>query len=136
MVTDSFATMMHSRASIVASGTATVEAALAGTPFVVVYRVSPITWNLGRRLLKVPFVAMPNLIAEKAIVPELLQQDFTSKKVVASLRPLLEEGSARAKMLSDLEAVQQKLKQQMGAGTAADRAADAIMKVMKATPRK
>jgi lipid-A-disaccharide synthase len=136
MVTDSFATMMHSRASIVASGTATVEAALAGTPFVVVYRVSPITWNLGRRLLKVPFVAMPNLIAEKAIVPELLQQDFTSKKVVASLRPLLEEGSARAKMLSDLEAVQQKLKQQMGAGTAADRAADAIMKVMKATPKK
>src|SRR3954468_13343487 len=136
LVTNSFATMVHSRVSIVASGTATIEAALAGTPFVVVYRVSPITWNLGRRLLKVPFVAIPNLIAGKEIVPELLQQDFTSKKVVASLRPLLEEGSARAKMLSDLEAVQQKLKQQMGAGTAADRAADAIMKVMKATPRK
>ena len=92
LVTDSFATMLHARASIVASGTATVEAALAGNPFVVVYRVSPVTWNLGRRLLKVPFVAMPNLIAGKQIVPELLQQDFTSKNVVASLRPLLDSG--------------------------------------------
>ena len=136
LVTDSFATMMHARASIVASGTATVEAALAGTPFVVVYRVSPITWNLGRRLLKVPFVAMPNLIAGKEIVPELLQQDFTSKKVVVSVRPLLEEGAARSKMITDLSGVQTALKRQKEDGTAADRAAEAILKVMKAAPRK
>src|SRR3954471_8200203 len=131
MVTDSFATMVHSRASIVASGTATVEAALAGTPFVVVYRVSPITWNLGRRLLKVPFVAMPNLIAEKAIVPELLQQDFTSKKVVECLRPLLKEGMERITMFRQLELVRERLKQERRVGTAADRAADAILKVLK-----
>jgi lipid-A-disaccharide synthase len=136
LVTDSFATMMHSHASIVASGTATVEAALAGTPFVVVYRVSPITWNLGRRLLKVPFVAMPNLIAGKEIVPELLQQDFTSKNVVASLRPLLDGGSARSKMITELRGVQSALKRQKEDGTAADRAADAVLKVMKATLKK
>src|SRR3954470_2502250 len=114
MVSNSFAAMMHSRASIVASGTATVEAALSGTPFVVVYRVSPITWNLGRRLLKVPFVAMPNLIAGKEIVPELLQQDFTSKNVVACLRPLLDDSSKRSMMITELEAVQASLKQQKG----------------------
>lgn len=133
LVTNSFATMIHSRASVVASGTATVEAALSGTPFVVVYRVSPVTWTLGRRLLKVPFVAMPNLIAGKEIVPELLQQDFTSKKVVACLRPLLEEGPARSKMISELEAVQKSLKQPKGPGTAADRAAQAVLKVIQRT---
>src|SRR5258708_9186568 len=68
LVSDAFASMKHARAGIVASGTATVEAALSGTPFVVVYRVSPLTWQLGHRLLKVPFVAMPNLIAAKQIV--------------------------------------------------------------------
>jgi lipid-A-disaccharide synthase len=130
LVTDSFATMLHARASIVASGTATVEAALAGKPFVVVYRVSPVTWNFGRRLLKVPFVAMPNLIAGKQIVPELLQQDFTSKNVVASLRPLLVEGPERAKMIGELSGIQEVLKRQNGDGTAADRAADAVLKVM------
>jgi lipid-A-disaccharide synthase len=131
LVTDSFATMLHARASIVASGTATVEAALAGKPFVVVYRVSPVTWNFGRRLLKVPFVAMPNLIAGKQIVPELLQQDFTSKNVVASLRPLLVEGPERAKMIGELSGIQEVLKRQNGDGTAADRAADAVLKVIR-----
>lgn len=131
LVTDSFATMLHARASIVASGTATVEAALAGNPFVVVYRVSPVTWNLGRRLLKVPFVAMPNLIAGKQVVPELLQQDFTSKNVVASLRPLLVEGPERAKMIGELSGIQEALKRQNGDGTAADRAADAVLKVIR-----
>src|SRR3954466_6166173 len=135
LVSNAFAAMKDSRAAIVASGTATVEAALTGTPFVVVYRVSPITWNLGRRLLKVPFVAMPNLIAGKEIVPELLQQDFTSKNVVASLRPLLEDGPARSMMITELSGVQTALKREKRDGTAADRAADVILKVMKVAPR-
>src|SRR5438477_8286143 len=131
LVSDAFASMKHARASIVASGTATVEAALSGTPFVVVYRVSPITWNLGRRLLKVPFVAMPNLIAGKEIVPELLQHDFTSKKVVECLRPLLKEGMERITMFRQLELVRARLKQEQRVGTAADRAAAAILKVLE-----
>ena len=135
LVSDSFATMKHSRASIVASGTATVEAALSGTPFVVVYRVSPVTWQLGHRLLKVPFVAMPNLIAGQEIVPELLQHDFTSKRVVECLRPLLEETPQRTTVIKDLEAVQTQLKQQKGPGTAADRAATAALKVLEGTSK-
>lgn len=133
LVSDAFATMKHSRASIVASGTATVEAALSGTPFVVVYRVSPLTWQLGHRLLKVPFVAMPNLIAGKQIVPELLQHDFTSKNVAECLRPLLEDSPKRKTLIKELEAVQAQLKRQKGTGTAADRAADAMLNVMATT---
>ena len=135
LVSDAFASMKHSRASIVASGTATVEAALSGTPFVVVYRVSPLTWQLGHRLLKVPFVAMPNLIAGKQVVPELLQHDFTSKNVVERLRPLLEESPTRATMIKELEAVQAQLKRQKGHSTAADRAADAILKVLNSNQK-
>ena len=75
------ATLMHARAAVVASGTATVEAALSGTPFVVVYRLAPLTWLLGRRLVKLDTFAMPNLIAGKKIVPELIQKDFTAQNV-------------------------------------------------------
>ncbi len=76
------ATLMHARAAVVASGTATVEAALSGTPFIVVYRLAPLTWLLGRRLVKLDTFAMPNLIAGKKIVPELIQKDFTAAKRV------------------------------------------------------
>ena len=75
------ATLMHSRAAVVASGTATVEAALSGTPFIVVYRLAPLTWLLGRRLVKLDTFAMPNLIAGKKVVPELIQKDFTAQNV-------------------------------------------------------
>ena len=73
MVEDARAASVHARASVVASGTATVEAALIGNPFVVVYRVSPLTYEIARRVVKVPFVAMANLIAGKMVVPELIQ---------------------------------------------------------------
>jgi lipid A disaccharide synthetase len=65
-----------------------------------------------------------------------LQQDFTSKNVAASLRPLLDGGSARSKMITELSGVQSVLKRQKEHGTTADRAAEAILKVMKATQRK
>ena len=65
LVDDARATLFHARASVVASGTATVEAALIGNPFVVVYRVSPLTYAIAKRMVKVPHVAMANLIAGK-----------------------------------------------------------------------
>jgi lipid-A-disaccharide synthase len=68
LTSDARATVMLSRAAVVASGTATVEAALTGTPFVVVYRLSPLTWLLGRRLVSVDTFAMPNLIACESIL--------------------------------------------------------------------
>src|SRR5207248_1553942 len=93
------------RASVVASGTATVEAALAGSPFVVVYRVSPMSFAVGRRLVHVKHFAMPNLIAGRMIVPELIQDDFTAERVAGRIRELLLDGSTRTKMMADLFAV-------------------------------
>jgi lipid-A-disaccharide synthase len=110
VVHDARAVLQHSRASIVASGTATVEAALIGNPFVVVYRVSRITYAVAQRVVRVPHVAMVNLIAGRRIVPELIQDDFTASKVVEQLRPLLENEEARATMQSDLRTVGAALK--------------------------
>ena len=103
------ATVMLSRAAVVASGTATVETALTGTPFVVVYRLSPLTWLLGRRLVKLDTFAMPNLIAGKKIVPELIQYDFTGEAVARELKKLLPDGDARSEMQDALSEVKRKL---------------------------
>ncbi len=110
VVHDARAVLLHARASIVASGTATVEAALIGNPFVVVYRVSRITYAVAQRVIRVAHVAMVNLIAGRRIVPELIQHDFTASKVVEQLRPLLENEEARATMQSDLRTVGAALK--------------------------
>jgi lipid-A-disaccharide synthase len=108
----------HARASVVASGTATVQAALIGNPFVVVYRVSPLTFRLAKRLVHYPPeipapldtdgnlpIAMVNLIAGRRIVPELLQDRFTAENVAAALRPLLADGPERSQMIADLAEV-------------------------------
>ncbi len=105
VVHDARAVLQHARASVVASGTATVEAALIGNPFLVVYRVSRITYAVAQRVVRVAHVGMVNLIAGRRIVPELIQHDFTASKVVEQLRPLLENEEARATMQSDLRSV-------------------------------
>jgi len=105
LVEDAAAALHHARASVVASGTATVEAALIGNPFVVVYRVSPLTYAIAKRIVKVPHVAMANLIAGKRIVPELIQHDFTAENIVQHLEPLLPEGPARQSMMNELESI-------------------------------
>jgi lipid-A-disaccharide synthase len=106
---DARATLLHARASVVASGTATVEAALIGNPFVVVYRVSPLTYAIARRMVKVPHVAMANLIAQKRVVPELIQHDFTAANIVQHLSPLLPDGPARESMMLELAAIREAL---------------------------
>jgi lipid-A-disaccharide synthase len=121
------ATLMHARAAVVASGTATVEAALSGTPFVVVYRLAPLTWLLGRRLVKLDTFAMPNLIAGEKIVPELIQKDFTAANVLRELNAIIAEGPARQKMQAALKMVQQKLHDRPDAEPPALRAAREIM---------
>jgi lipid-A-disaccharide synthase len=102
LVEDSRTTLLHVRASVVASGTATVEAALMGNPFVVVYRVSPVTYAIAKRMVKVAYVAMVNLIAGKRIVPELIQDDFTAANIVQRMEPLLPDGAARQSMMQEL----------------------------------
>src|ERR1700688_1077547 len=86
LVPDALPALAHSRAGIIASGTATVEAAMMETPFVMVYRVTPMTYALGRWTVKVPHFAMVNLIAGEEVVLELVQQDFTAEKVATELK--------------------------------------------------
>jgi lipid-A-disaccharide synthase len=102
VVDDARAALMHARASVVASGTATVEAALIGNPFVVVYRVSPLTYAIAKRVVKVPHIAMANLIAGKRVVPELIQNDFTAANIVQQIEPLLPDGAPRQSMMEEL----------------------------------
>ncbi|MBW4026756.1 MAG: lipid-A-disaccharide synthase [Acidobacteria bacterium] len=109
LVHDARAALHHARASIVASGTATVEAALIGNPFLVVYRVSAVTYAVAKRVVDVPHVAMVNLVAGREIVPELIQADFSAAKIISTLRPLLHDEAARSRMQADLNAVATKL---------------------------
>ena len=119
--------LKHSRAAVVASGTATVEAALAGTPFVVVYRVAPFTWLAGRWLVKLDTFAMPNLIAGRKIVTELIQHNFTAENVLRELRTIIPEGEARQKIISGLAQVRESLRDPVGTEEPAWRAANEIL---------
>jgi lipid-A-disaccharide synthase len=105
LVHDARAALFHARASVVASGTATVEAALIGNPFMVVYRISNLSYAVARRVVKVPFVAMVNLIANREVVPELIQGDFTAPNVVLHLRRLMHNENDRERMKEDLRQV-------------------------------
>jgi lipid-A-disaccharide synthase len=112
--------------AIVASGTATVEAALLGTPMVVVYRVSPLSAFFLRRMIRSPFFAMVNLIAERKIVPELIQDDFTREAVEREIRRLLDSPAAREKMKAELAEVRARL----GTGGAIERASEIFARML------
>jgi lipid-A-disaccharide synthase len=130
LVDDARTALLHSRAAAVASGTATVEATLIGTPFVVVYRVSRVSYAIGRRLVKVKNFGMVNLIAGRKIVPELIQSNFIADNVVRELERLIPEGEARARMIRDLNQTAGLLRQvrisDAAQGTSISRAAKEI----------
>jgi len=132
LTNDARASLRLSRAAIVASGTATVEAALMETPFVMVYRVSPLTYALGKPRIKVPYFAMVNLIAGEEIVPELVQHKFTAENIVAELGKIIPEGPLRECMLTKLASVRAALRFDGAADTLtpAERAAEAILKAI------
>jgi lipid-A-disaccharide synthase len=129
VVSEALPALHHARAAIVASGTATVEAAMMATPFVMVYRVSALTYTLGKPRIKVPYFAMVNLIAGEKIVPELVQDDFTAERVVARLKELISEGTARRTMLEGLARVKAQLRSPDSgdARPAAERAAESVL---------
>ena len=112
--------------AIVASGTATIEAALLGTPMVVVYRVSPISASILRRMIRTPFFSMVNLIAGRSVVPELIQDDFAPAAVEEQVRRLLDSPAAREETKSSLAEVRAKL----GPGGAIERAADIFAQML------
>jgi lipid-A-disaccharide synthase len=108
--------------AIVSSGTATVEAALLGTPMVVVYRVSALTAMIARRLMTTTLFAMVNLISGRLVAPELIQEKFTAAAVEKELRNLLDSPAAREAQKKDLANVRSKL----GRGGTIERAAEII----------
>ena len=131
LVESALPALLHSRAGIIASGTATVEAALMETPFVMVYRVTPLTYWLGRYAVKVPYFAMVNLIAGKQVVPELVQQEFTGARVIAELSRLIPDGPSRDDMQQGLRTVRRLLQGEASqnlepAGLAAQQIADLV----------
>ncbi len=137
LVPEALPALWHSRAGIVASGTATVEAAIMNTPFVMVYRVSPLTYMLGKPRVKVPRFAMVNLIAEDEVVPELVQHDFTAANVVGRLNEIIPDGPARDRILEGLARVKARLRP-VASHTGppphpADRAAEMILSLLANT---
>ncbi len=132
LVSEALPALYHARAAIVASGTATVEAAMMAVPFVMVYRVSALTYTLGKPRIKVPYFAMVNLIAGEKVVPELVQDDFTAERVVARLKELISEGTARRTMLDGLARVKALLRSPDSGDPrpAAERAADAVLSMV------
>jgi len=111
---------------LVASGTATVEAALMELPMVVVYRLSPVTYALGRPFVNVPHYAMANLIAGRRVVKELIQKEFTPEAVAAETLALLEDAEGRAALKGALREVRSRL----GGPGASARAARMVAELM------
>lgn len=95
--------------ALAASGTVTIEAALLGTPMVTYYRVSPLTWALGRRLVKAPFLSMVNLVAGRAVVAELIQDNMTAERIAQEALKLLQDEQAREQQRSGLREVREAL---------------------------
>ncbi len=126
-VRDSRRLMARAAAGMVASGTATVEAASLGMPLVIVYKVAALTYWVGRAVVKVPFLGMINLLAGREIAREFLQGKARPDAIAAeTLRLLDADGEARTRQLADLRDVVDHL----GGGGAAERAADAVLGVL------
>jgi lipid-A-disaccharide synthase len=101
-----------------------------GTPFVMVYRVSRLTYALGKSRVKVPHFAMVNLIAEEEVVPELVQHKFTAENIVTELNQIIPEGEPRARMMRRLAAVKARLQAGGTGAHPSETAAQIILKMI------
>ncbi|MBI4469868.1 MAG: lipid-A-disaccharide synthase [Acidobacteria bacterium] len=126
---DTWNALAHSTLAVVASGTATLEAALLETPLIVVYRGLEINWRLIRPLIHLDTFSLVNLIAGRTIVPELIQHDLTPEKLAEEMLTLLRDPARRLSMTEDLKAVRTRL----GEGNAARRAATEILQFLGQT---
>ncbi len=122
-------TMQRSAAGVVASGTATLEAAYFRMPFVLVYRVAALTYLAGRMLIRVKHLGMPNVLADREVVPEFIQQDARPGAIASEVLSLLSDYGRREGMVADFQAVIAKL----GQGGASEVAARAILKAVATT---
>jgi len=110
---------------LVASGTATLEAALLGTAMVVCYRVSRLTEMVGRVLTRIPWISLPNIVARRTVVPEILQADVTGARLAAEAERLLEDPAAATAQ----HAAFKDLRERLGQPGVGERAARIILKI-------
>lgn len=129
--TDIYEVLGACDAAMVTSGTATLETALMGVPMVIVYRVSRLSHWIGRRVVKVPFIGLVNLVAGEAIVAELIQDEVTPERTALETRRLLEDPDARERVMEGLRRVRALL----GSGGASARTAQIAMEMMEAQDR-
>ena len=113
-----------SDAAIVASGTASLQAGLAIVPYVLIYRVSPISFWIAQKLALVPFLGILNLLAKKQVVKELLQDDFTPENLINELRNILDNAETNQRIRNEMRRVREIL----GQPGAYQRAADDYLK--------
>jgi lipid-A-disaccharide synthase len=105
VVDDTRALLRHARAALVKSGTSTLETALEGTPFVMAYRTHPLTYQLAKRLVQVPHLALANLVAGDRVVPEVIQNEATPEYLARLLVPLVDDGPERTRQIEGLSRV-------------------------------
>jgi lipid-A-disaccharide synthase len=127
---ETYSALAAADAAMICSGTATVEAALLDVPMIVVYRVSKLTALLAKPLIRTKYFGMVNLIAEREVALELIQEDFRPQKIAEEIRKLLEPTRA-AQVRTDLAEVRRRL----GPPGAVQRAAEAILELLPNTPR-
>lgn len=123
--------MQVADAALAASGTVTLEAALMQLPTVLVYRVSPLTYWLGRRVLTTPYIGLPNIVAGHAVIPELLQDEVTPVRMAEELERIIPAGEPRQTMVAALGEVRTRL----GAPGAVGRVAQLIRETAERTER-
>jgi len=124
---DTYNLVHAAEVALVASGTATLETALLERPMVIIYRLAPLTYTLARLIVRVPFIGMPNLIAERQVVPELLQGEVTPERIAAEATRLLTDAQAYSLAQAGLREVRHRL----GPGGAAARTATLIVEMLK-----
>jgi lipid-A-disaccharide synthase len=131
IASDTYNVIRYARAAVVASGTATLETALLGTPEVIVYRISKATWTLGKVLLKVRLFGIVNIILGEEVVPELFQDRMTPETVSQTALRLMDDVWLQSQIRGNYE----KLRRQLGSGNVAERVTDAVAKVISSEPR-
>ena len=128
---DTYDAIRYSRAAIVASGTATLETALLGTPEVIVYRIGRATWLLGKVLLKVRMFGLVNIILGAEVVPELYQDRMTPENVAKVTLKLMDDVWTQSEIRGNYE----KLRRNLGTGNVAEKVADAVAAVVSSSRR-
>ena len=127
---EKYAAFAASNVALTASGMATLELALAGVPMIVCYRANPLTAAIARRIVKVPHVAMPNIIAERRAAPEFLQRDCVPRRLVPALEQLLGDADRQRDQIESFGEIAAKLGR--GGAAPSERAAGVVLRLIEA----